>query len=406
MSSICEFNGIKYEIKDEQAIVLEAAKNITEAEILNSVAYEGKAYPVTSIAKGAFCDCSELISAVIPKSVKSIERGAFVGCCKLESITLPFVGSDNTVGRETLFGHIFGASVYERAYEGDRYYGTDDIMVSNNNNDFVPKSLKTVIITNEALIGKQAFKGCDNITSIEIPNTVIGIEEGAFERCGSLTSIVLPDSVKYIADEAFNYCVSLKSVKIGNGLTKIYNRAFCNCTSLSDMEIPESITSVSENAFDFCQSLHYNEYDNVIYLGNSKNPYVLLIRARDKDITSCKIHDKAKVICKGAFAGCVGITEIEIPMGVTTIGSDAFSRCKCLVRVVIPNSVTRIDSFAFDYCANLSEMVIPTSVEYIGTCAFRSCGTIYLEATEPSPNWDRNWNYSNYHTVFGYGQDN
>lgn len=383
MSNVCEINGISYELNEGVAKVISAQKDLKEAVILSRVEYEGSIYPVNSIAMGALADCDGL-----------------------ESITLPFVGSDNTVSRETLFGYIFGASVYEKVYEGDRYYGTDDIRVRNNNNDFVPQSLKTVIITDETVIGKQAFKGCNNITSIVIPNTVIGIEERAFDRCASLTSIELPDSVKYISEEAFNYCVSLKSVKIGKGLTKIYSRAFCECKSLAHIEIPESIISVSENAFECCESLRYNEYDNGIYLGNSENPYLLLICARDKDITSCQINEKAKIICKGAFAKCRSITQIELPKGITTICSDAFSCCKSLNRVTIPDSVTRIDSFAFDYCAALSETVIPKSVEYIGSCAFRGCGTIYLEATEPSPNWDKNWNYSNYHIVFGYGQAN
>ena len=49
-------------------------------------------------------------------------------------------------------------------------------------------------------IGSYAFRGCTNLTSIEIPSSVIIIWSCAFSGCSSLTSIEIPDSVTSIGD--------------------------------------------------------------------------------------------------------------------------------------------------------------------------------------------------------------
>ena len=57
--------------------------------IPETVTYDGKSYPVTSIGGGAFCNCSGLTSIDIPNSVTSIGEGAFVACAGLISVEIP-----------------------------------------------------------------------------------------------------------------------------------------------------------------------------------------------------------------------------------------------------------------------------------------------------------------------------
>ena len=67
---------------------------------------------------------------------------------------------------------------------------------------------------------------------------------------------------------------------------------------------------------------------------------------------------------------CAGLTAIDIPDSVTSIGEGAFENCKKLVKVTIPNSVTSIGPAAFCNCENLTEITIPDSAAYIGEYAF------------------------------------
>ena len=85
------------------------------------------------------------------------------------------------------------------------------------------------------------------------PITTIG--KSAFRGCRNLTSITIPDSVTEIGDGAFTYCWSLTSVTIGNGVTSIEFCAFYGCSSLTSITIPDSVTSIGDYAFSDCTSL-------------------------------------------------------------------------------------------------------------------------------------------------------
>ena len=77
------------------------------------------------------------------------------------------------------------------------------------------------VVYNVTSIGREAFVGCYDLTSITIPNSVTSIGEWAFSGCGGLTSITIPNSVTSIGKWAFSYCSGLTSVTIPNSVTSI-----------------------------------------------------------------------------------------------------------------------------------------------------------------------------------------
>lgn len=82
-------------------------------------------------------------------------------------------------------------------------------------------------------IGVDAFRFCDNLTSITISDSVTSIKYGTFGDCINLTSITIPNRVTSIGFYAFAYCSSLTSVTIPNSVTYIGNGAFKDCSSLT-----------------------------------------------------------------------------------------------------------------------------------------------------------------------------
>ena len=113
-------------------------------------------------------------------------------------------------------------------------------------------------IYNVTSIGERAFYGCDRLTEIIIPNSVISIGEHAFSKCNSLIDVVIPDSVTNIKSMAFYDCADLASVVIGNNATNIGGYIFYYCDNLTSVEFknPIPIAYKSQNLwFAYCPAL-------------------------------------------------------------------------------------------------------------------------------------------------------
>lgn len=81
------------------------------------------------------------------------------------------------------------------------------------------------------------------------------IGNNAFKRCEFLTNINIPNSVTNIGYEAFDCCVSLTSINIPDSVTNIGNKAFYGCKTLTNIDIPQSVTTIKKGAFYGCKSL-------------------------------------------------------------------------------------------------------------------------------------------------------
>ncbi|MDE6408227.1 MAG: leucine-rich repeat domain-containing protein [Anaeroplasmataceae bacterium] len=273
------------------------------------------------------------------------------------------------------------------------YYSVVGIGEAKDYEIVIPSMYKGIPVKN---IESLAFEDANKLLSIEIPDSVTSIGTGAFFRCSSLISITIPDSVTSIGYSAFECCSSLTSITIPDSVTSIGAYAFSYCSSLTSITIPNSVTSIGDSAFSYCSSLKYNIYNNGLYLGNTKNPYVVLIKAMNKSITSCKINENTRFICDFAFFRCSSLTSITIPNSITSIRYSAFKGCSSLTSITIPDSATSIGVSAFEGCSSLTSITIPDSVTSIGESAFEGCSSltsIYYEGT--STEWNNISIYSN-----------
>jgi hypothetical protein len=89
------------------------------------------------------------------------------------------------------------------------------------------------------------------------------------------------------------------------------------------------------------------------------------------DITRVVIEDGVTSIGAKAFYDCSyeGLTSINIPASVTSIGIDAFAYCYSMTSIAIPASVTSIGDGAFRNCSALATVTL-NSNPYIGEHAF------------------------------------
>ena len=98
-------------------------------------------------------------------------------------------------------------------------------------------------------IGNDAFYYSTSLSNIIIPESVTAIGQGAFESCESLKNVIIPNSVLSIEPMAFNFCSSLSSITLGNSLTSLGGQCFAFCNSLSNIDIPNSLSNIWFDAF-------------------------------------------------------------------------------------------------------------------------------------------------------------
>lgn len=141
--------------------------------------------------------------------------------------------------------------------------------------------------------------------------TVTSIDNYTFRDCRGLTSVVISNSVTSIGTGAF-YCNGLTSVSIGNSVTEIGYDAFAGCSGLEKVEISDLEA--------WCKINFYEANDNPIYYSHN-------LFLNGQEIKNLIIPETVQELKFAAFAGCSGLTSVEIPNSVTSIGKSAFSGC-------------------------------------------------------------------------------
>ena len=108
----------------------------------------------------------------------------------------------------------------------------------------------------------------------------------------------------------------------------------------------------------------YTKYHNGYYIGSIENPYLVIIKAINKDIDSLYIHSSCEFINNEAFKNCKKIKHIIIPKNVIHVGNCAFKNCKNLKKIEVLNTNTKFGYKPFKGCKKLNNNIVINSNKF------------------------------------------
>lgn len=270
----------------------------------------------------------------------------------------------------------------------------------------IPETIEDLPVT---AIKDYAFNGCAQITSIEVPKSVITIGKGAFkgtnptkvnlpfigisrsstEKLGlfgivfgysilrspettyqydeynsygrvtnvycyipkTIEEVIITDDTR-VPCHAFYNCDWIKSISINENIETIEKESFFNCAALEKFVVPKTVTDIFSSAFKNCTAL-----------------------------TQIILSDRINTLSNSIFYGCSKLQCVNFPKQLTIIESFAFFNCSSLdmPELIIPEGVTQIDNSAFNGCSTIIEIAVPNSVKSIGDGAFKGTNPTKVE---------------------------
>lgn len=427
----------------------------------------------TLIADNAFSGCTGLTGLILPEGLKAVGTRAFYGCTGLSSVDVPesvtdigarALGYYNGGGADALYSP-FAMSGTARS-EAEEYAGDNGIAftvrggaakesgecgeslnwelddhgvltVSGSGfmDDFIPDKspwyewrnlIETAIIYDGARsVGDFAFKDCENLESITLPDSVealgycsidntayldnpdnwihgvlylgnhlvhaelggqtsytvrestVSISPEAFMSCAGLESVTLPDSLRVIGESAFNGCYDLKSIDLPDSLEIIGSYAFVSC-GLSSVDLPAGVTHIGEKAFGYFENdnLEYPPLDDFTIYGYMLSEAHKYAESNGFDFVPHKLFEGE---CGDSLTW-----ELDKDTGVLTVsgvgdmynykqyGAPWYASRDFIKALTVGDRVTGIGEYAFYGCETLSGVILPDSAVRVGRCAFEN----------------------------------
>ena len=214
--------------------------------LLSSMAQEWKTVNVTALD-----NASGVFAALTADEVETVENLKVVGSINSYDI-ITFNNKMTNLKRLDLEN----ANIVACDYEYRSGYKTEDNVIGSQMFYGQSKYLSIILPKTITLIKEFVFCGCSKITSMVIPEGVIGINRSGFHNCVNLETIELPSTITYIGSHCFAFCQKLQNISLPPNLSTIEYDAFYCCYALEEIRIPSSVKSIGDGAFEGCSKLN------------------------------------------------------------------------------------------------------------------------------------------------------
>ena len=236
-------------------------------------------------------------------------------------------------------------------------------------------------------IGVSAFYRQENLKEINLPEDFQELGEGCFENTG-LESITIPGKVKAIPKYCFRSCAQLLSADFPEGLESIDDYAFDGCEALEKLLLPHTLKSIGMDAFSGTYALREMSIpielcsENMLWvrnLGKIEKIHYLVGSTGIMPDRSGGLHNN-RALEQTVHSS---LREVDFEEGITHIGDYALtswgpygvgSSIGALEKVTLPSTLKTIGISVFHGQKGLTGIDLPEGIESLGESCFQGSG--------------------------------
>lgn len=248
--------------------------------------------------------------------------------------------------------------------------------------------------------------GAVTVPEVVEDHPVLALGDAVFQYDDALTSLTVPGCVLSLGSNSIAGCANLTSVTLNEGLQSIEYNTFSSCKALTELTIPASVVAV-DYAISWCDNLRKITFlgecpqfihpdfclsvlpdDLVVYVPDDQLEayHAALVNLKPEQVQpsgqNAVVYSWVPQEEEFSFDASSGTLtayngeslRVDLPaeiggVPVTAIGQYAFEDSPVVI-VNIPEGVTEIGSMAFESCYDLQVVRMPDSLKKIGSHAF------------------------------------
>lgn len=342
-----QVDGLQYTVTDATQKTVNLAKPSKAYAIENvvvpaTVTFDGITYSVTGLADQAFMSNTTLKTIKLPDGLKSVGVQAFQGASNLTTVTFG-------TGLEEIKDKAFFTCT-----------GVTELVI--------PNTCKS--------IGLWGLRGMSALITLVLPEELEAIPEGMCWANSKMKGLTVPDKVKYLGKSAFANCSQLDTIQLGEAVDSLGPSAFAYASGCKKFickpAVPPTLADEKSIVTTVTKTeLYVREKSLEVYQKTAPWSTFTTIKAYDP---SGSADDKNFVM---AGVGYEVISKDNATVGVCAIDTITYTG-EIMVRPTVDYAgitfnVVAVQPNAFKNATGVTQIELPTSITSIGDNAFNGC---------------------------------